>query len=186
CQVTNDGALIATQASVSGSITATSGQIGGIQIEPSGIHIGGLGPDTTGFSLSSDGRLYAKQGSFTGEIHAESGTLGDLTVTGTIRAGDTRITDTGSEIASGSINLGNGRFMVDEDGRLTASQANITGHITALSGSFQGPVQAGPNVRLDEQGIHVIGEAGIETTGGSVVVRRSDGSTLVELGAYWR
>src|SRR5690606_16087759 len=41
-------------------------------------------------------------------------------------------------------------------------------------------------VRLDEQGIHVIGEAGIETTGGSVVVRRSDGSTLVELGTYRR
>lgn len=183
-QVTEDGVLIARDATIFGTVTAVSGQIGGIHIEPSGIHIGGLGPDTSGFSLSSDGRLFAKQGSFTGEIHAQSGTLGDLAVTGVIQAGGTRITPSGIEIESGSINLGQGRFVVDGEGNLTATQANITGRITALSGSFQGPVQAGPHVVLDQEGIHVTGEAGIEVLGGNILVRRSDRTPLVEIGSY--
>lgn len=186
-QVRENGVLIARDAEISGTITATAGRIGGIQIESSGIHVGGLGPSTSGFSLSSDGKLYAKQGSFTGEIHAESGTLGDLSVTGTIQAGNTRITPSGIEIESGTINLGQGRFVVDDEGNLTATQANITGRITALSGTFQGPVQAGPNVVLDQEGVHVTGQAGIEVTDGSIVVRRTDGPLpLVEIGSYRR
>src|SRR5690606_4844653 len=122
--------------------------------------------------------LFARKGSFTGEIHAQSGTLGNLTVIGSIQAGYTTISSAGIDIQSGSINLGNGRFIVEPDGSMTASQATIVGQITATTGQFLGPVTAGGSVTLSDEGVHVHGagglmvqaERGIEVSGGSIAV----------------
>src|SRR5690606_9777004 len=128
--VSEDGELIAHGATIFGRIYATGGSIGGIDIDEDGIHAGGSGSDTSGYALTPDGYLFARKGSFTGEIHAQSGTLGNLTVIGSIQAGYTTISSAGIDIQSGSINLGNGRFIVEPDGSMTASQATIVGQIT--------------------------------------------------------
>ena len=51
-------------------------------------------------------------------------------------------TITGGTITGTTINNGNGTFVVDKDGNLTASSANITGVINATGGTFGGNITA--------------------------------------------
>ncbi len=62
----------------------------------------------------------------------------------------------GISISKGSINIGNGRFVVNSDGNLTASNVNLSGRITATSGkiagwSIDGGTLIGADIGLDAE-----------------------------------
>ena len=118
-----DGTMTATGANVSGTATLTGGSVGSISIGSTGIHIGGLGSDTTGFSLNSNGSVYIKNGNFTGAVTITSGSLSNVSVAGTVTAGSCTISNSGITLSQGSINLGSS-FVVASDG--TATLSNVT------------------------------------------------------------
>lgn len=132
-RVDNEGDLTATSATITGTITANSGYIGGT----SGWAI------TTGILKSVNGKVGMQSNSNANGIAFYAGNAtpgnapfrvdneGDLiatsaTITGAI---------SGSTITGGSINIGNGNFVVNSSGALTATNATITGgSITITSG----------------------------------------------------
>lgn len=83
-------------------------------------------------------------GIYTGSLNANSITAGTLnadriaanSLTATHMQTDT-ITTLGN-VTAGSFNLGNGKFIVDANGNLTSTSANIVGNIVANSGSIGG------------------------------------------------
>ena len=190
--VTEHGVLFASQATLSGTIYADSGEIGGITIRDNSLSAGG----SEGFTLSSDGYLTANKGKFTGEIHAQSGTFsGDMTVLGSIEAGENTISADGITIRQGSIQIGagDGLFRVREDGHFEAMSANIHGYIVAQGGSFEGSVSAGTSVSISNDGISIIGDAGLNVSGkegikvkeGSIAIVEGDSNrNLITIGKY--
>ena len=92
----------------------------------SGLHpiIAGTSTSDIRFVVSTEGNLTATGADISGKITATSGTF-----TGTV---------SGSSIAGGSINIGNGKFTVNSSGNLTATSATVTGNITANSYSTLG------------------------------------------------
>lgn len=123
----------------------------GVYVGVDGISLGGRNPLTgvTGkFSVDQYGNMIAKSGTFSGTLEAVDGTFcGTLTSVyinsvrgGTI--GGFNITEnslTGSNVVISPSNLKYGNnFIVDSNGKLTATAANITGSITATSGSIGG------------------------------------------------
>ena len=152
--LTWDGSTLA----VTGTVTATDGEIGGWTIDADSMFSGTK--DTSGYAdgggitISSGGSIHAKQfyidtsgnaffkgdltganitgttGTFTGNITGASGTFD-----GTVDAA----TLSGNTITGGTININNA-FQVNGSGALTATNATITGDITANSGTFTGTV----------------------------------------------
>lgn len=86
-----------------------------VQIEAGEIKLEGYTTINGGFKIDNSGNMTAKNGKFEGSI-------------------------TGSSITGGSINIGNGVFKIDSDGKLTATSADIKGKITATSGKFTGEI----------------------------------------------
>lgn len=86
-----------------------------VQIEAGEIKLEGYTTINGGFKIDTSGNMTAKNGTFEGSI-------------------------TGSSITGGSVNIGNGIFKVDQNGKLTASNADIKGKITATDGSFTGSI----------------------------------------------
>lgn len=80
------------------------------------------------------GAITATSGSFTGTVNANSGTFTNVD----IQSGKIG----GLTLASNSIKSSNGNFSVTSGGKLTATDAIITGNITATSGSFTGAITA--------------------------------------------
>src|SRR5690606_26420075 len=117
------------------------------------------------------GTIYAEDGEFTGTIHATAGEFGGVAVTGDVTvsqggrilAGNTVIDNRGLTLISGSINL-NDRFIVTEDGQLTATDAVITGEITATGGRFTGDLTVG-----ESGGVVIQGSSGRIVAGGTVL-----------------
>lgn len=103
--------------------------------DPNGIHA----------SITTDGKLTATGAEITGAITATSGSF-----TGTVNANAGTFTNVdiqsgkigGLTLASNSIKSSNGNFSVTSGGKLTATDAIITGNITATSGSFTGAITA--------------------------------------------
>lgn len=122
---------------ISGKITATSGAIGGINVDSSyGIYTG----KKTAATSTEDGFLIAKSGAiYLGKYNATNKACPfQVTSAGALTATNAKITGTitGSTITGGSINISNNTFKVDTNGKLTASSADITGKIKATDGSI--------------------------------------------------
>lgn len=139
--VGHDGSVIATNANITGTITATSGKIANFKIsgnylettdETAGI---GSGTDSGAISfwagynktdgsykykVTKDGHLYATDADIAGKITAKSGSIGGINING-------------SKISSS-----NGNFEVTSEGALTATNATISGNITATGGTIGG------------------------------------------------
>ena len=164
-EVTNDGILTAVGADISGTIQATDGIIGGFTIGETAIYnsITGMEDSTSnGVYLGIDGIKLGNQFAVTSEgvVSIKSGTLtigdnfdvqsnGKLTaknvaiVGGTLSIGDNfKVTKDGYltaknvTITDGTLNIGNNVFLVESNGYLEASNANIAGKITAESGQI--------------------------------------------------
>lgn len=122
-RVGHNGVLIATNATITGSVTATSGIIGGCSI--------------------SDGTLIVPSANIYGTLNANQISAGAIT-SDKISAGaitSTKINvsqlsaisaDLGS-ITGGSINIGNGKFKVDSSGNFTATNGSLTGTVNATT-----------------------------------------------------
>ena len=115
-----------------------------------GGHLLIVGKDSSGNIVTSaeitpDGKLKATGAEITGNITATSGSF-----TGTVNANAGTFTNVdiksgkigGLTLASNSIKSSNGNFSVTSGGKLTATDAIITGNITATSGSFTGAITA--------------------------------------------
>lgn len=177
-RVNYDGHLIATDAEISGSITATSGTFGGWTLTSSAIknpvtldgvtYTPGLqavssgtgaaafyvaktegGSTTYPFIVRYSGALTATDATITGRIVAESGvignnatnkiTIGTNSTNAAIYNGMTSLSDTshdGFYVGADGIALGKGKFKVTKAGALTATDATITGAISAKSGTI--------------------------------------------------
>lgn len=153
--------------SISGQVTATSGYIGGttgwvigsgciyngktsststtqgIYISPSIIVIGA--GSSSRIKLESDGKMTANNVDLSGKITATEGYIGGstgFTINSTsITNGKTaydETTNNGVYIGTDGIGLGKGKFYVTKNGALTATNATITGTVTATSGEIGG------------------------------------------------
>ena len=129
-RVDPDGTLTAVNGNFSGEITSTKGYIANWKIETNKLSTDDgkvyLNSRPTNneyvfkagdkFFVAKDGTLTAKSGNFTGTISAS--------------------TINGSSIKGGSLNIGDGDFIVTSSGKMTAKNANIKGEIAATSGSI--------------------------------------------------
>lgn len=151
--VSNTGALYATSATISGAIVATSLTAGtktsatvgkGVYINASGAIYVGNG-STNNFTVTDTGTitatganlLTATIGNATNKITIGTGTSGHSS----IRYGMTTLADTtnnGFYIGTDGIALGKGAFKVTAAGVLNATEATISGNITATSGTIGG------------------------------------------------
>lgn len=153
-KVTHDGVLTAKSATFTGDITSGSsitgatiigttiqnkksnptfmvdkdGNVTGANLSGGSIDIG-----NGNFKVNEKGELTAKSGSFTGSINAGSVIKG-ATIQNT--NGTFKI-DKDGNISGGSLNINNA-FVVTADGKLTATEATITGKIIAESGEIRG------------------------------------------------
>jgi hypothetical protein len=152
------GNLIATSASISGSISATSGSIGGFSIEANALTATNISLNSTsGFALGSasqfrvtqtgsltatnasiTGNIVATSGSFTGNITASTGSVGGFNIGANALTATNISLDSVNGFALGSAS----QFRVTQTGALTATSASITGNINATSGSFSGNITA--------------------------------------------
>lgn len=105
--VTGDGAIFASSATVSGTITATAGAIGGFAIDSTSIHT-----NSVAVTSNADNSVALSSADFT------------RTINGTSRAG--------LRFAIGD------KFGVTGDGAIFASNANISGTVTASAGNIGG------------------------------------------------
>lgn len=142
-------------ASFAGSITASGGTIGGLNIASNKIYAGtGTFNNTnTAFYLDVDGSLSLKDKlswngttlTITGAITSTSGAIGGFTIGSTsLSAGSGSTTvaldsgGTNPAFYAGSATPGSAPFRVTNAGALTATNATITGAITATSGAITG------------------------------------------------
>lgn len=135
--------------SVVGAIDATSGSIGNLTIDGY-LYFGG----NTAYYISAnydDGNYYinlpglkidkASSAVFSGKLSAPSGTIGGFTIsTSAIYASKTSYNSSTSGVYIGTdgIGLGAGTFYVTSAGKLYATNAEISGVITATSGTIGG------------------------------------------------
>lgn len=87
------------------------------------------------FKVDSKGNLTATSGSFTGTINSGTKIIG-ATIQNAEKDPTFKV-DSNGNITGGSININNA-FTVTSDGKLTATDAVITGKITATSGEIKG------------------------------------------------
>ena len=166
-RVNGDGSFVATNATITGkittdNITATGGKIGGFDITDkylaktkkaygdtySGVYLGtdGIGLGAGKFYVTSAGKLTAEDATIKGkittsDITATGGTIGGFKITSSYLAkGKTSYNDAndGVYIGTTGIGLGKGKFHVTSAGKLTATDANITGKITSTEGTIGG------------------------------------------------
>ena len=114
----------------------------------SGVYLGtdGIGLGAGKFYVTSAGKLTAEDATIKGkittsDITATGGTIGGFKITSSYLAkGKTSYSDAndGVYIGTTGIGLGKGKFYVTSAGKLTATDANITGKITSTEGSIGG------------------------------------------------
>ena len=118
--------------------TLTANQVNAVGINASSISVGTLSADRLAANSIDASKLIA--GSITAYQIASNTITGDKIVGNTITADKIQtntITSLGA-VTAGSFNLGNGKFIVDANGNLTATGATIKGSITTTSGSVGG------------------------------------------------
>lgn len=158
--VNNDGIATLQGATVVGNITAKTGKIGKFNLDnlalvtgdtdvtcaglggnSQAFWAGSLAMDDAPFHVSYDGSLYASKANIAGEITATSGKIGKY------RIDDYLITGSGSTCTgmggthafwAGSDSSNDAPFRVGYDGKLYASDANISGIINSTDGSIGG------------------------------------------------
>jgi hypothetical protein len=157
-RVYRDGTFVATAATITGSISAVSGCIGGWTIGPCAL-TGGTGASTVGMDIATshpafyaggadesapfrvwrDGRLYASSASIAGDVNATSGCIGSLVVTGSIRVGPTTgyvvIDGVGGSVGSNDFTTGNKGWQLGANGN--AEFNNITARGVLKTALFQ-------------------------------------------------
>jgi len=163
-RVTQNGALVATNATITGAVTASSGQIGSWTINNlylardtgSNSNSSGMAPNDYPFYA---GATYANRASApfrvdpAGGLYATAGSVGGFTISysdglfsGT---GATRVQmRPGWGFWAGATARDSAPFRVTQDGALVASNATITGAITASSGSITGALTMGASGKI--------------------------------------
>lgn len=146
--VTAAGYLYATNANITGTITATSGSISELTVDGylyfgnnSSYYINANYNDTSYYIYLPGFRVDDASGAvFSGKLSAPSGTIGGFTIsTSAIYKTKTSYSSTtaGVYIGTTGIGLGAGTFYVTSAGYLYATNASITGTINATSGYFE-------------------------------------------------
>ena len=145
-RVTPQGGLVASNANITGTINATSGNISGDLITGGTISGTSIDINNGAFQVNSDGSLTATSANISGEINATSGNIGGDLVTGTITAANingvniTGTSITGSEISGTSLTVG-GRISLPTDGGQillgTAAEGQAT-QVTIFATGSQG------------------------------------------------
>lgn len=156
--VDKDGILTAKGAKIDGVMDATTGYIAGFKISDNtltatnvGINSSSsssaiafwAGSDTAGsapFRVSNSGKLTAKNANISGTITANNGTIGGYTIDSYTLKGDDVGMSSNSAYAfwAGSSTDKDAPFKVGHNGWLYASNANITGTISATKGKIGG------------------------------------------------
>lgn len=153
-KITADSGAIRGDLEISGALKHTNGnytvQLRGVQEDPtdSVFHIAEKSGYTTKypFQVNGDGSFTATKATITGkittsDITATGGTIGGFTITDKyITKTKKTYNDTSSGVYLGTdgIGLGANKFYVTSAGKLTATDATITGKITATSGYIGG------------------------------------------------
>ena len=153
----SNGNLIAKNANLSGEITATKGTIGKYEITDQWLTTGsgstctGIGgnqafwaggedSNSAPFRVGYDGKLTSSNADITGTITATEGKIGRYDITSTYL-----MTNSGSNASgiggnqafwAGAEDSNSAPFRVGYDGKLTSSNADITGTITATEGKI--------------------------------------------------
>ena len=144
--VTSAGYLYASNASITGSITATSGTLSELYIEGN-LYFGSTGSyyinpnydNSSWYIYLPKFRVDDTSAYFSGTLQAPSGTIGGFTIsTNSIYKTKTAYNNTtaGVYIGTDGIGLGAGKFYVTSAGVLYATGATISGTINATSGTF--------------------------------------------------
>jgi len=150
--VSSVGALIATSATITGAITATSGAIGGWTVDSTSIKdTAGLVGMSSAITIGDDIRFWAGHATpasapfkvtEAGALTATSGSIGGWTLGATALTSGTGATTVGVDSGgtnpafyAGSATPGSAPFRVTQAGALTASSATITGALTTSAGS---------------------------------------------------
>ena len=176
-RVTPQGSLVASNANITGTINATSGNISGDLITGGTISGTSIDINNGAFQVNSDGSLTATNADITGEINATSGsisgnlvsggTISGVTITGSlITAGSSYFDADGTLDINGTYDIGYGgagayRFLVD----------NSAGYPFTMTTSSHGTARlAGSEFRLDGSfgggGIYMNGHFTIDANGG--------------------
>lgn len=129
-----NGNMIANSATIKGSITSST-------ITSTSINNG-----NGTFSVDANGVLTAKSANITGTINSTSGSIGGWTIISNsiyngipyTGAKDSNSTGMGTYGGNWAFWAGNGKFSVEQSGKLRASDAEITGEIKATSGEIGG------------------------------------------------
>ena len=188
-------------AEIKGSVSASSGTIGGFAIGEESIYKGvtsmsdtthnGVYVGTDGlnlgkglFKVNQYGNVVASSVNLTGKINATSGTIGSgdnvfTIANGAIRNGMTSYSDTshaGIYLGVDGIALGKGKFKVDSSGNLTANSGTFTGSTYASSIKSDGVNGYGGSFSgsglLDSSVAY--GKTGFKTTLNQVGTNKSD------------
>lgn len=113
------------------------------------------------FKVTPDGILTAKSASFTGDINSGSTITGAKIIAATIQnkaINPSFIVDaegnvTGAKLFGGSIDIGNGNFVVDEKGNLIANSGSFTGSINSGSSITGATIQnTNGTFKIDAEG----------------------------------
>lgn len=164
-KISEDGSIEATNATISGNITADDGQIGGWNITSGSLYSGSgtnhvqLSTDdltyaiwagaedssNAPFRLGKNGNLIATNADINGKITADDGQIGGWTIgTGSLYAGNDKnrvqlsTSDPTYAIWAGSEDSSDAPFRLGKNGDLVASNADINGKITANEGQIGG------------------------------------------------
>jgi hypothetical protein len=196
--VTAAGALVASSATITGSVTATSGAIGGWHVDATSLH---AADDTVGLSSAVTGgddiRFWAGHATpasapflvtEAGSLTASSGTVGGWTLAATYLKYDGAADANSSGMATADYPFYAGKkyadratapFRVTPAGALTSTSATITGTINATAGYFG---TGSTKVAINADGLDV-GNAG-RILGGMTGYNTGTGFWLGYSGAY--
>ena len=148
--IDGQGNLVASNVDLSGKFTITDGEIylnqgelGGVTITSTGLTAGTVATSSPYFVLSKTGSANINHGVFTGEVHLTSGTIdGEVVVDGALIAPGVVFDENGPTFSDMSVSLNDGLFVL-QNGRLTASQVDLTGVFKVNSGEILGNVNIG-------------------------------------------
>lgn len=128
------------------------------------------------------GELVAASGSFSGKVTAESGEIGNWQI---LDGGIINKSNSLALTSDGQIIAATGKFSVDADGKLTASDADIIGIITAESGEIGGWIIDGDTIKAKNGCMVLHSDGTIEglettdeetgTTNKGVIISRTNG-----------
>lgn len=186
--VTTNGDLYASNANISGTITSEKGKIGSFNLDSTFLQssdetvglsateanwafwAGGSTSATAKFRVTRAGTLYTK------DIQATSGKIGKYIITDTYLQTGTESTCTGiggnQAFWAGNGSSNNAPFRVSYAGALVATNATISGNVTATSGTIAGFNVTGNHLAIGNWGennsvLVCTGTSGAKSIGGS-------------------